>query len=171
MPPVEVTRTYLKLKPHGALARAPLPPGIRLVRRDPCPVDVYRAMYAEVGTPWYWHDRDAWPDDALAAHLNHPTVAVWRLEQEPSTFLGYVEMEKHPDGTVEILYFGLIPDATGQGLGKGFLTAAVDEAYAMGASWVWLHTCTLDHPAARKNYEARGFAAYRQETYTENVDR
>jgi hypothetical protein len=54
-------------------------------------------------------------------------------------------------------------------LGKGFLTAMVDEAFAMGAPHVWLHTCTLDHPSARASYEARGFVAYQQETYEASI--
>ena len=31
------------------------------------------------------------------------------------------------------------------------------EAFALGASRVWLHTCTLDSPRAIPNYKARGF--------------
>jgi RimJ/RimL family protein N-acetyltransferase len=169
MASVEVTRTYLRLKPVAALARAPLPDGVRLLRRAPCTVDEYRAMYAEVGAPWHWHDRDAWPDEQLAAHLADPTVVVWRLEDRDARFLGYVELQRHPDQAVEIVYFGLVPAATGRGIGKGFLTAAVDAAVDMGGSHVWLHTCTLDHPAAQANYMARGFTPYASETYVQEL--
>jgi hypothetical protein len=31
---------------------------------------------------------------------------------------------------------------------------------------VWLHTCTLDHPAALPNYLKRGFRPIREEVYT-----
>jgi GNAT superfamily N-acetyltransferase len=72
----------------------------------------------------------------------------------------------HDDGSVEIVLFGLVAAAQGQGLGKWLLTRAVDEAWAMGATRVWLHTCTLDSPVALPNYEARGFVRYRSETYT-----
>lgn len=164
MPRVSVTRTYLRLKSHDALAARPLPPAAVVRPLAPCPVDAYRAMYAEVGGPWHWHDRDAWSDQRLAAHLDSPDVRVLRLEG-PTGFLGYAELERHPDGAVELVYFGLVPSAIGGGLGKGFLTAAVDEAFAMGATHVWLHTCTLDHPHALRSYEARGFQRYRQETY------
>lgn len=164
MPPVTVTRTYLRLKSHAQLSARPLPPGLTIREVRPCPVPLYRAMYAEVGGPWHWHDRDAWPDDMLAAQLAKPGVRVFRLEQGEA-FLGYAELERHTDGAVEVVYFGLVADAIGVGLGKGFLTAMVDEAFAMGATHVWLHTCTLDHPSARAAYEARGFVAYQQETY------
>lgn len=164
MPLVSVTRTYLRLKSHAQLAARPLPPGLTVRHLADCPVALYRAMYAEVGGPWHWLDRNAWPDDMLAAQLAKPGVRVLRLEQGEA-FLGYAELERHSDGAVEIAYFGLVPDAIGVGIGKGFLTAVVDEAFALGATHVWLHTCTLDHPHARRSYEARGFVAYLQETY------
>ena len=40
-----------------------------------------------------------------------------------------------------------------------------DEAWALGASRVWLHTCTLDSPNALPNYKARGFDEYRREHF------
>jgi GNAT superfamily N-acetyltransferase len=168
MPTVTVTRTYLKLKSHTQLSARPLPPGVDLHEVRHCSVDLYRRMYAEVGHPWHWHDRDTWPDDLLTAQLDKPGVRVFRLEQGDA-FLGYAELERHVGGAVEIVYFGLVPDAIGVGLGKGFLTAVVDEAFGMGASHVWLHTCTLDHPQARRAYEARGFVAYLQETYETDI--
>ena len=45
------------------------------------------------------------------------------------------------------------------------LTEAAEAAWALGASRVWLHTCTLDHPGALANYLARGFRPFRTETY------
>lgn len=164
MPLVRVTRTYLELKRLEALARAPLPAGVSVSEAPGGDVAAYRAMYAEVGAPWHWHDRDAWDDARLAAQLSKPGVRVLRLVQG-AAFLGYAELERHPDGTVEIVYFGLVPGAIGVGLGKGFLTEVVTAAFAMGAARVWLHTCTLDHPHARRSYEARGFTPTRQETY------
>jgi GNAT superfamily N-acetyltransferase len=168
MPRVTVTRTYLRLKKHLALQRAPLPPGVVVRTVMPCPVALSRAMYREVGGPWHWVDRLAWSDEQLAAHLDRPTVRVLRLEQGEA-FLGFAELERHADGAVEIVYFGLVPDAIGVGLGKGFLTAVVDEAFAMFATHVWLHTCTLDHPHALRSYEMRGFERYQQEQYETDV--
>jgi hypothetical protein len=39
----------------------------------------------------------------------------------------------------------------------------------MGAARVWLHTCTLDHPQALSNYEARGMRRFKQETNLEDL--
>jgi len=41
------------------------------------------------------------------------------------------------------------------------LSAAAERAWSLGASRVWLHTCTLDYPIALPNYLARGFVKFR----------
>ena len=79
---------------------------------------------------------------------------------------GFFELERHPDGSVEIAYFGIARRLHGRRLGAQLLTVAVREAWAMAPTRVWLHTCTLDSPAALPNYLARGFTPFRTETYT-----
>jgi hypothetical protein len=37
--------------------------------------------------------------------------------------------------------------------------------WGLGAVLVWLHTSTLDHPAALPNYLKRGFRPVREEVY------
>ena len=63
------------------------------------------------------------------------------------------------DGSIEIAYFGLLPEYFGRGWGKYLLTEAAREAWRGAPTRVWLHTCTLDHPAALPNYLQRGFTA------------
>jgi len=83
---------------------------------------------------------------------------------------GYFELAKHDDGNVEIAYFGLIPAFIGRGIGGAMLTRAVSEAWALGTQRVWLHTCTLDSAHALPNYKARGFAPFKTEQYTQEID-
>ena len=66
---------------------------------------------------------------------------------------------------MEIAYFGLTSAAQGQGLGRWLLGRAIDAAWTAGAEALWLHTCTLDHPAALPNYRARGFVPVAEEVY------
>jgi hypothetical protein len=40
----------------------------------------------------------------------------------------------------------------------------------MGASRIWLHTNTLDSPAALKNYEARGFRVFKVEKLERGIE-
>ena len=162
---MDVLRTYLEMRDPAALRAAGVAdPTVRFERADPCPVPLYRALYHEVGEAYHWRDRLAWSDDALAAHLARPDVEVWVLRAAGER-AGYAELVRHDDGSVEIAYFGLRAPFHGRGLGGHLLTATARRAWALGATRVWLHTCTLDGPAALPNYLARGFTPYRTERY------
>ncbi len=170
MTQIEVRRTYLEMRWPDELQRVASPadaPGF--TREAPCPLELSRALYRDVGRDYHWRDRDALSDAELSAYLARPDVVVHVMRRggEP---LGFFELMRHDDGAVEIVLFGLLRSAQGQGLGKWMLTRAVDEAWSMGANRVWLHTCTLDSPVALPNYTARGFVPYRTETYTVDAD-
>ena len=171
---VRVVRTYLALPSFGHLRRAPAPDAsARLVRLAPDAVAEWRRLYHEIGDPYHWHDRDAWSDNALAAHLAKPDVRAFRMQvllaNAAVHSAGFLELEGHHDGSVEIAYLGLHQRVHGMGLGKWLVTEAVDEARRMGAASVWLHTCTLDGPAALPNYLSRGFTVTRTEEYDARI--
>ncbi|HYD52806.1 MAG TPA: GNAT family N-acetyltransferase [Gemmatimonadaceae bacterium] len=177
MPRIRVKRTYLEL-PDRAAFRAPTrpaPPGACLERIDPCPVATYRALYQAVGERWHWRDQHARPDAEIQAHLDDPRVSEWGLRApglgSPASlgYAGWVELVARDADAVEIQYFGLVPDAIGQGLGGFLLASAVERAWAMGADRVILNTCTLDAPQALPNYQARGFREVREEWYEAEV--
>lgn len=177
---VRVTRTYLSMaSAHLLTPGAPPLREAMLVALEPCPVPAWRALYAQIGGPWHWHDRDAWPDATLEAHLASPDVRIYRADAMvgeaqggegaratgPLVGAGFVELERHSDGSVEIGYLGLDIRAFGVGLGRWIVAEATREAWGMGAAKVWLHSCTLDGPAALSNYLARGFTRDRVEEY------
>lgn len=161
----EVVRTYFEMTSPDELrpyrVEDPTP---RLEPVGFCPSSFYRYLYAAVGEAYHWFDRREWTDDQIRAHLDRPEITLWVLWCSGAP-AGYFELQRHPDGAVEIAYFGLLPEFFGRGLGKHLLTEAAAHAWAMAPSRVWLHTCTLDHSAAVPNYRARGFRPYRQETY------
>ena len=164
-PVVEVLRTYLELRSPEQLRPARfVDPAVRVERRRGISVAHYRRLYETVGAPWHWTDRNAWSDEKLAAYLARESVSVWECLAGDDV-AGYFELEAHTDGTVEIAYFGLVPAFIGRGIGKALLTRAAEEAWTLAPSRVWLHTCTLDSPAALPNYRARGFEPYHEETY------
>jgi ribosomal protein S18 acetylase RimI-like enzyme len=167
--PTLVTRTYLELRSPSDLRPSPAPsPAPRVERVQSCPASFYRYLYAEVGRAFHWTDRLRWSDETIRAHLATPGLALWLLTWEAAP-AGYFELKAHDDGSTEIAYFGLLPEYFGRGWGKYLLTEAVSEAWRAGPTRVWLHTCTLDHPAALPNYLARGFRPVGQETYTADL--
>jgi ribosomal protein S18 acetylase RimI-like enzyme len=169
VPRVEVRRTYLELGAPEALKAAPCPtPEARIEQVHGCPPSFFRYLYAEVGRRYHWTDRLGWSDEEMAARLADPAVSLHLLSVSGAP-AGYFELEREPDGSVQVAFFGLLPEFHGRGLGKYLLTRAAEEAFALGASRVWLHTCTLDDPAALPNYRARGFVRTREETYEAEV--
>ena len=169
MPTISVKRTYLQMTAPDELQAAATPhPEPRVQRVQDCPASVFRYLYVEVGRQYHWRDRLSWSDERIRAHLADPNVSLWLLSGHGSP-AGYFELKRHEDDSVEIAYFGLLPEFTGRGWGKYLLTRAVQSAWESGPKRVWLHTCTLDHPAALPNYVSRGFQAFREETYTAEV--
>lgn len=171
---IDVTRTYLGIErlddlipPPGGIDPAAVPP-LTLERQEACTIPEWRTLYAQIGGPWHWHDRDAWTNDALRAHLDRDAVHVYvvRAAGDSSTAAGgMLELEHHEDGSVEIVYLGLDQRLIGRRLGAWLVHLAVQEAFRIDGVRVWLHTCTLDAPAALPNYLARGFSVTRTEQY------
>ena len=165
MPPMTVTRTYLEMRSPGELHPAHTPePAPTIARMQECPPELFRYLYAEVGRAFRWTDREPWTDDTIRQHLANPGVSIWLMSWRNQR-AGYFELRQHEDESVEIAYFGLLPDFIGRGWGKYLLTRAAQAAWALAPRRIWLHTCTLDHPAALPNYLKRGFQPVREETY------
>ncbi|MEO8201044.1 MAG: GNAT family N-acetyltransferase [Gemmatimonadota bacterium] len=162
---VEVIRTYLEMNHPGALRRVALPAEVRIEQVLHCPVSFHRFLYREVGKLYHWRDRLNWTDEAIRSYLDDDTITLYVLYQEGAP-AGYFELRRWEDASTEIAYFGLLPEFTGRGLGKALLSGAVERAWASGATRVWLHTCTLDDPAALPNYLKRGFQSFREERYS-----
>ena len=163
---IEVTRTYLEMRDRFELNGAKLDDQkILLEHLDDCSVELFRFLYAEVGKSYHWIDRLPWTDEEIAKYLLQPEISLWLMTYEDKT-AGYFELRKCDDGSTELAYFGLMPEFIGRGLGKHLLTAAVEQAWADGAKRVWLHTCTLDDPAALPNYLKRGFRPFKTEQYS-----
>lgn len=128
-----------------------------------CPWHFYRYLYSEVGRPHHWRDRLPWTERQFREWLAGPS-ALWLLTVDGAP-AGYFELRTHPDDSVEIVYFGVLPEFQARGLGKYLVTRAVLAAWLQGPPRVWLHTCTLDHPGALPNYLKRGFQPVGEEQY------
>ena len=165
MPPVTIS--YLEMTSPSEL-RPKRPPetsasGVEIRAVDPPDFTVNRRFYCDVGGPWKWTDRLVWGDERWRRQIERPEIATW-MALLNGVAVGYAELEKQPGDNVEISYFGLLPEFLGKNLGGWFLSETIRRAWEMDAARVWVHTCTLDHPAALANYLARGFQLYQTET-------
>lgn len=116
-------------------------------------------LYRAVGRSWQWNDKLRWTDEQWRDYVADANLRTW-VAYKVGTPAGYFELQKQEGDHIEIVYFGLMPDFIGHGLGGALLTEAITQAWNWGASRVWVHTCTLDHPGALANYQARGLTLY-----------
>jgi GNAT superfamily N-acetyltransferase len=166
MPYTVVTTSYLEILDPGDLRPRRSPRSDVALSRVGVPMPALnRFMYATVGGDWYWTDRLSWTYLQWLDYLDRPDLETWLLTVGGLP-AGYFELEAQADRDMEIVYFGLIPQFIGAGLGGHLLTSAIERGWALGARRVWLHTCTLDHPHALAHYQARGMRLYKTETET-----
>ena len=60
----------------------------------------------------------------------------------------------------EVVYFGVVSDVIGTGVGRWLMGEAVARAFARPARRLWLHTCNFDHPKALRFYQSAGFTIF-----------
>jgi GNAT superfamily N-acetyltransferase len=174
---VEITTWYLEQTDPAQLQPAGVPADPVTVTRAQLPSpELNRYLYTAVGGDWFWLDRLPWTWRQWHDWLDRPGVETW-VATVRGTPVGYAELDGYRDGAVELAYFGVLPGFVGRGIGGHLLTVALREAWALAGRWpgrppvrrVWVHTCTLDGPAALGNYQARGMRLYRTERSTQDL--
>jgi GNAT superfamily N-acetyltransferase len=159
---LDVTTTYLEMRSKSEFRPKNTTQAITTQRVSiPIP-ELNRFFYIHVGHNHYWYDRLNWSHAQWKQWVDRPEQQTWIIYVQ-DTPAGYFELEK-AKATVNIVFFGLLPQFIGQGLGAGALSLAIDKAWEFEAERVTLNTCTLDHPHALVNYQARGFKIYDQKT-------
>jgi GNAT superfamily N-acetyltransferase len=121
-----------------------------------------RFLYEYVGADWLWTDRLAWSPQKWHDYASADNLRTFVAYRQGS-IAGYYELQQQDGGSVEIRIFGLTPAFIGQGYGGPLLDSAIEQAFACGASRVWVHTCTNDHPQALNNYRKSGFKIFKVE--------
>jgi GNAT superfamily N-acetyltransferase len=155
---IPVTVTFLEMRtPPANYAHPPMNRHVALLRTRNMPLHFYRYLMDRVGRKWHWVNALRLDDEELAAGLNKPgrDIRVLYLDGAPA---GLFDIKPHSPDETEIAYFGMMEHATGQGLGRWFLGAAIETAWATNPRTVTVQTCTLDHPAALPLYQKLGFS-------------
>lgn len=159
----EVTVYYLEMTDPAAINGKPAPVGLRIEEATVKQYQYNRFFYQLVGGAWGWTDKLSWRDEQWQTYAENDDLRLWAAFSQGSP-AGYYELHKQSAGNVELCYFGLAAQFIGRGFGGHLLTHALQSAWAWeGTRRVWVHTCSLDHPSALRNYQARGMTLYRTE--------
>jgi ribosomal protein S18 acetylase RimI-like enzyme len=136
---------------------------------QPCP-EFNWFLHQAVGTDFCWGGRQDWSEKEWATYVDRPELETW-VAYVTGAPAGYFELDRLDDGSVRMPCFGLLRRFFGQGLGGHLLTFAVERAWQLCPTRVWLSTCSHDHPHALKNYQARGFRIVEELTGSPNPRR
>lgn len=137
-------------------------PNVELERwTDPDPQS-FRTLFREIGEEWLWFSRLVIPESQLKGMLNDPLREIY-VPVVDGKRSGLLELNYQDPANPEISYFGLVPTATGGGMGRWLMANAVSMAWARPETTrLWLHTCTGDSPQAIHFYQACGFKPYKR---------
>lgn len=160
---IDVTVTFLAMvSPPSRSNPLPLNHSLALLRTHNIPRHFYRYLLDRVGRKWNWVNSLRLSDEDLEAELRQPgrDIRVLYLDGCPA---GFFDIKPHQPEITELAYFGMMEEAIGLGIGRWFLGAAIEAAWAQGGQTVVVQTCTLDHPAALPLYQKAGFSPVGQQ--------
>jgi len=161
-----VERNFLEIKSIEALNKSKVPQinhSIELV--EPVDFQLNKFFYKNVGNKHRWTDRLIWSENEWIRYVSSANIETYILKIE-NDLAGYFELINHLNlKEIEIAYFGLLEEYHNKKLGGYFLSEAIKKSFLKkDIERVWVHTCTLDHKNALKNYMARGMKIYKKET-------
>ena len=68
-------------------------------------------------------------------------------------------------------FLGILKEHYGKKYGGFLLSESIKNSFQNGIERVWLHTCSLDHKYALKNYQSRGMKVFKTETINININK
>ncbi len=166
---INVDRSFLEINSIKKLNRSKSPgPNFKINQVDPPDFQLNKFFYKQIGKKYRWIDRLAWGDKKWIEYVENPRVKTFVLKENNNLVGFYETVRDFKSDHSEIAYFGILEEYFGKKCGGYLLSEAIKKLFEDGTSRVWLHTCSLDHKNAIKNYLARGMQIFKSEKI--NVD-
>jgi ribosomal protein S18 acetylase RimI-like enzyme len=161
----EIKRNYLEIKSLNELAEVSKSLDVYSINfLDPPNFQLNKFFYKNIGKDHHWVDRLVWSEKEWIDYVSNEKVSTYILRKEKDV-CGYFELIFHKDkNEFEIAYFGLLKEYHNKKLGSFLLSFAIKKCFEKNINRVWVHTCSLDHDNALKNYLSRGMKIYKRET-------
>ena len=160
---IPVERNFLELRDLRNLRFNSIKQTKPIVKKIKPDFQLNKFFYKQVGKKYRWIDRLSWPDEKWIEYISNKNLETYVISISDD-LVGFFELLYNPQlKETEISYFGLLEEYIGKGIGGYALSEAIKKSFDKDINRVWLHTCTLDHPNALKNYIARGMTIFRKE--------
>ena len=162
---IQIKRSYLEIKSLDELVEEKKPfNDLKLEKVRPPDFQLNKFFYKNIGKKHKWIDRLNWRNENWIDYINSIGVNTFVLKQR-NELVGYFEQIYYKDKQdCEIAYFGILEEYIGKKYGGYLLTEAIKNSFLLGSKRVWVHTCSLDHHHALKNYLSRGMKIFQTET-------
>ena len=162
---MKVNRYYLEINSLKNLNQVISPDqNLILEKVNPPDIELNKFFYKSVGKNHRWVDRLAWNNLKWMSYLENKNVHTFILKLNEE-LVGYFEViNDFSTSSSEIAYFGILDDYIGKKFGSYFLSEAIKKCFELNSKKVWVHTCSLDHKHALKNYLNRGMKIFKEET-------
>ena len=157
-----VERNYLEIKSVTDLKESKVILEECLIQLiKPADFQINKFFYKNVGKKHHWVDRLVWTEKQWIDYVSNEKVKTYVLKKKDE-FVGYFELILHQN-EIEIAYLGLLEEYQNQKLGSHLLSSAIKNSFIEKPKRVWVHTCSLDHKNALKNYISRGMKIFKKE--------
>ena len=161
----KIIRTYLEIRSFRDFKEVKKPSKEYSVGvLNPKDFQLNKFFYKNVGKKHRWTDRLVWSDKEWIKYSSNLKVDTYILKVS-TDLAGYFEIILHSDlNEIEIAYLGLLEEYQNKKLGSYLLSEAIKKSFQKkNINRIWVHTCTLDHKNALKNYLARGMKIFKKE--------
>jgi len=168
---VKVERNYLEIYSLEDLNYSQKPnEGCNLQFINPPDFQINKFFYRQIGKDHRWIDRLVWDDQKWIQYVENSKVKTYVLQDKEDLIGYYEQIFNFEKKNCEIAYFGILKEYYGKKYGGFLLSESIKNSFIEGIDRVWLHTCSLDHEFALKNYQARGMKIFKSETVNLNVN-
>ena len=163
----KVIRNYLQIKSIDQLKDIKKPIGNFYITEDKKKdFQLNKFFYKQIGKNHHWIDRLSWSKKHWIYYVSNPNLYTYILKKDDE-MLGFFELLHHKDkNEIEIAYLGLLEEYIGNKFGGYILSEAIKKSFKHeGVARVWVHTCSLDHKNALKNYLSRGMKIFNSKEF------
>jgi ribosomal protein S18 acetylase RimI-like enzyme len=163
----KIFRNYLELKSLNDFKEVKKPiENCYIELADSKDFQLNKFFYKNIGKNCQWVDRLVWTDLDWINYVSDKKLLTYILKNK-NEIVGYFELLfDNETKEAEIAYFGILEKFFGKKLGGHLLSVAIQKAFTLGCVRIWVHTCSLDHENALKNYLARGMKIFKSEILT-----
>ena len=168
---IKVERNYLEINSIKDLNYSKKPKeNCNIQCIDPADFQINKFFYKQIGKDHRWIDRLIWDDQTWIKYVENPKVNTYVLRDKDDLIGYYEQIIDFENKNCEIAYFGILKEYYGKKYGGFLLSESIKNSFEKKIERVWLHTCSLDHKFALKNYQARGMKIFKSETINLNIN-